>query len=96
MTPKTITASALIGLLGAASLMTTVSAHSVAEQVSLTEEQAVAIALAEVPGTFEEAELERDDGQLIYEIEILGADGIEMEVEISAETGEILEIEREG
>lgn len=96
MNTKTLTAGALIGLLGAASLMTTVSAHSLSTEASLSEAQAIEIALAAVPGTVEETELERDDGQLIYEIEILSADGTEMEVEISAETGEILEIEQEG
>lgn len=96
MNTKTLTAGALIGLLGAASLMTTVSAHGLSAQASLSEAQVIEIALAEMPGTVSETELERDDGQLIYEIEILTADGVEMEIEISAETGEILEIEKEG
>jgi uncharacterized membrane protein YkoI len=62
---------------------------------NLTEMQAVEIALAEVPGEVQETELEREDGVLVYEIEILTADGVEMEVEINADSGEILEIEAE-
>lgn len=62
---------------------------------ALTATQAIKIALAEVPGEVQEAELETEDGSQVYEIEILNAEGVEMEVEINAETGMILEIEVE-
>jgi uncharacterized membrane protein YkoI len=41
------------------------------------------------------AELERDGGRLVYDVEIRKADGILMEVEIDARSGNVLEIELE-
>ena len=40
-----------------------------------------------------EAELEDDDGELIYEIELLTDDGVVRELEIDARTGRVLEDE---
>ena len=61
----------------------------------LSEEQAVEIALLEVPGEVQEIELEKDGGLMVYEIEILDADGQEFEVEIAADTGDVIEVEAE-
>ncbi|MEK6903414.1 MAG: PepSY domain-containing protein [Nanoarchaeota archaeon] len=58
----------------------------------LTEEQAKAIALATVPGTVISVETERENGRLIYGFEIAAQNDV-AEVEIDAETGEVLEIE---
>ena len=63
------------------------------EAATVTETQAIEIALAEVPGEVTETELEHERGKLIYEVEIAAADGQEMEVEIDAQTGEVLEVE---
>ena len=60
----------------------------------ITEEQAIEIALGKVSGRVIEVETEREDGRLLYEIAIKDGSDI-TEVEIDAETGEILEIERE-
>lgn len=54
--------------------------------------QAIDIALQEFPGTIVELELEREDGRLIYEIEIENGE-MEAEIEIDAYTGEIIVIE---
>ena len=95
MDKKIITGGVLAGLVMAGGLAAAVSAQTVAAETGLTEEQVIAIALAEVPGEVQEVELEREDGMQIYEIEILSADGVEMEVEIAAATGDVLEIERD-
>lgn len=62
------------------------------KQTVISMEQAIAIAQKEFPGTVSEAELDEDDGRLIYEIEIEAKDE-EAEFEIDAMTGEILVIE---
>ena|GEM_PF-916777 len=60
----------------------------------ITMEKAIQIALNEFPGTVYEAELDREDGRLIYEIEIK-ANGEEADFDIDAFTGEIISIEIE-
>lgn len=60
----------------------------------LTMEEAIAIARKHATGTVKEAELEKDDGRLYYDIEI--RDGqYEYEIEIDAYTGEVLDFEQE-
>ncbi|MEM7470729.1 MAG: PepSY domain-containing protein [Pseudomonadota bacterium] len=96
MNTKVLTGGALTGLVFAGVIGSMVSAQTVADATGLTEDQAIEIALMEVPGEVTEVEKERDDGEQVYEIEILGADGIETEIKIAAQTGEILEVEVEG
>ena len=67
-----------------------------ATATGLTEEQIIEIALSEVPGEVQEVELEREDGMRVYEVEILAADGVEMELEIAADTGDVLKIKADG
>ncbi|WP_306455641.1 PepSY domain-containing protein [Stenotrophomonas sp. JAI102] len=54
-------------------------------------EQVVADALRRYPGKLIEVEL--DDGK--YEIEILGADGVVMELDYDAATGRLLKMEKD-
>ncbi|WP_108814344.1 PepSY domain-containing protein [Loktanella sp. Alg231-35] len=96
MKTKLIAGGALTGLVLAGGIAGMVSAQTVADATGLTEEQVIEIALMEVPGEVTDVEMERDDGQQVFEVEILGADGSEMEVYIAAETGEILEVAAEG
>ncbi len=49
----------------------------------------------EFTGKILEAELESEPGQIVYEIELLGNDGIVRELNIDARTGELLGVERE-
>lgn len=66
-------------------------------QAKITEEEAVKTALKKVPGAKEEdlrMKLERDDGRLIYEGDILYED-MEYEFEINADNGKIISWERE-
>ncbi|MBT8459328.1 MAG: PepSY domain-containing protein [Boseongicola sp.] len=94
MNTKLIAGGALTGLI-LAGVAGMVSAQSVASANGLTKEQAIEIALTEVPGQLIEVEREREDGIQIFEVEIRNAEGVEMELEIDAETGEILEVEAE-
>jgi uncharacterized membrane protein YkoI len=95
MSKTFITGGLVAGLLAIAGTAGFATMQANAETPTLTQAQAVEIALAKVPGEVQETELEREDGVQVYEIEILTADGVEMEVEINADSGEILEIEAE-
>lgn len=95
MNKKIIAGGALTGLVLSGALMGAVSAQTAATATGLTEEQAIEIALLEVPGDVTEVELENEDGTMIYEIEIMKADGQEFEVEIAADTGAVIEVEAE-
>ena len=50
--------------------------------------------MKEVPGKIKEAELEREDGKLIYSFDISTKEGIK-EVQIDALTGTVLKVEIE-
>lgn len=67
-------------------------------RATLPPDSAIKIALARVPGgTITEAELEEEDGRLIYsfEIKVAGKTG-EDEVQVDATTGQVLKQEHEG
>lgn len=53
------------------------------------------IALHTVPGEIIEIELDREDGRLIYEVDVLTRTGRLRQVEIDARTGQVLEVEDE-
>ncbi len=68
------------------------------KEAAITPEQATATALARVPGsTVKSAELEREDGTLVYsfDLAVAGKDGIE-EVLVDAATGKVVSVEHEG
>jgi len=96
MNTKLITAGALSGLVLAGGVAGMVSAQSAAEATGLTEDQIIEIALTEIPGEVLEVEMDDEDGVTIYEVEILDDDGVEFELILAADTGEILEVEEEG
>ncbi len=95
MEKKFIAGSALGALVIAGGIAGVVSAQTAARATGLTEAQIIEIALAEVPGEVQEVERERERGIIVYEVEILAEDGTEMELEIDAETGDILQVEAE-
>lgn len=66
-----------------------------AASATITLQQAVDKAVGNVPGTVVEAELEKHDGRVVYEIEIIDEQGKECEVLIDAKTGETLKIKRD-
>jgi len=47
------------------------------------------------PGRILGVELEREDGQIMYEVEILGEDGVVSEIYINARTGKVLSIKED-
>ncbi len=55
--------------------------------------EAIDIALGLVKGKLFALELDEDDGYLIYEMIVIGANGAVKEIELDAGTGEIIEIE---
>ena len=62
-------------------------------QAAVSMEQAITIALAEVPGKVTESEIEEEDGTLVWEVEVLGSDNNEYELKIDANDGRVLEKE---
>ena len=62
----------------------------------ITAEMAIAIAAAEVGGTFVEVEWTTERGRSVFEVEQRLADGTRVEVYVDAADGSVLEIEREG
>lgn len=95
MEKKFIAGGAITGLVLAAGLVGAVSAQTAAEATALTEEQAAEIALMEIAGEVQEIEVETEDGTTVFEVEILDADGVEFEIVLAADTGEVLEVENE-
>ena len=61
----------------------------------ITPEQAQAAALAQVPGTVKKVELENEDGNVVYGVEIKTADG-ESNVKVDAGDGRVLHVEKDG
>ena len=58
-------------------------------------DQAMKIALADMPGKIIEAEIEKDDGVVVWEIEIVNNQNQIYEYEIDANNGAILENKRD-
>ncbi|MGB7432787.1 MAG: PepSY domain-containing protein [Ahrensia sp.] len=89
---STLVAATLVtgGVVGYASAQTASTSAPV-----ITHEQAIEKALAQVDGEVQDVELERERGAQYYEVEIITADGAQMEVDVDAQTGDVLEIASE-
>ena len=61
---------------------------------TITPEQAKSAALAQVPGTVQKVELENEDGNVVYGIEIKTAGG-ERDVKVDAGNGSVLHVEKD-
>jgi uncharacterized membrane protein YkoI len=61
----------------------------------ITPEQAQAAALARVPGTVKKVELENEDGNVVYGVEIKTSNG-DSDVKVDAGDGRVLHIEHDG
>ena len=59
----------------------------------ITPEQAKSAALAQVSGTVKKVELENEDGNVVYGVEIKTADGGERDVKVDAGNGQVLHSE---
>jgi len=66
-----------------------------AKKAKISPEQARKIATDKVAGTIVEEELEREDGKLVYSIEIRDANQKVFDVEVDAKTGAIVNVEEE-
>ncbi|XRP96649.1 PepSY domain-containing protein [Methanocaldococcus sp. 16A] len=63
-----------------------------AKYAKISEEDAKSIALSKVPGKVVKVELENEDGNIVYGVEISTSNGIK-DVKVDAKNGEILKIE---
>lgn len=63
-----------------------------AKKTTITEQEAIDIALKQFSGSIKELDLDKDDGQLIYDIEVESSRG-EAEIEIDAYTGKVLVVD---
>ncbi|MFF0825456.1 PepSY domain-containing protein [Brevibacillus sp. NPDC003359] len=63
------------------------------QQVKISVEQAKKIALAKVNGNIKSIKLDEDDNQYVYEVEVKTAKGQEVDLEISATTGAVLDVD---
>lgn len=80
--------------IGYAGQSSTGTAQSPSKKAVITADQAVAAAKAEAGGTLHQVKLDREDGRLVYEVE-LRVQGQEVELEIDAYTGNILKVEKD-
>lgn len=58
-------------------------------------EQIIDLAVTVKQGQILETDLEHDDGRYVYELEILDSRGQVWEIELDAQTGELIELENE-
>ncbi len=65
------------------------------EKIKITVEQARKTALERVSGTIIEEEIEKENGKIVYSIEVKEANGKVFDVEVDAETGVIVKVEQE-
>ncbi|MGZ0051608.1 PepSY domain-containing protein [Brevibacillus gelatini] len=65
------------------------------EPMRITQEQARQIALQQVQGRVLHVELDTENGVLVYEFIILTDQNQVYEVEVNAETGKVMKVERE-
>ncbi len=63
------------------------------QQVKISVEQAKKIALAKVNGNIKSIKLDEDDNHYVYEVEVKTAKGEEVDLEISATTGAVLDVD---
>lgn len=68
------------------------SASSQKPAGTITKQQAINIALAKVPGTVEDVDIDHDNGKIVYEIEIDSNNGEDVDVKVSS-TGVILDVD---
>ncbi|WP_236785068.1 PepSY domain-containing protein [Alteribacter salitolerans] len=59
----------------------------------LSAEDAIEIAISQVPGTVVDVDLDTENGILVWEIEIVTPQGMKYEVDVDANTGNILKAE---
>lgn len=58
-------------------------------------DDAMTIALERIPGEVVKVELDTENGLLVYEVDIINMQGVKYEVEIDAQTGEVIKLKRD-
>ena len=58
-------------------------------------EDAISIAMSQIPGEVTKIELDTENGRLVYEVDIITRQGIEYDMEIDAESGRITKLKRD-
>lgn len=58
-------------------------------------DDAMSIALEQIPGEVVKVELDTENGILVYEVDIITMDSLKYEIEIDAQTGVIVKIKRD-
>lgn len=64
---------------------------ALAADAAVSEQQARDAALAEVPGTVARTHIEREDGRVVWDVEVTGDDGLRHELQIDATDATIVE-----
>ncbi|GAB4074785.1 hypothetical protein GCM10028778_22880 [Barrientosiimonas marina] len=62
-----------------------------AKEAAITEEEAINTALEEVPGKAIETDLDDEDGETVYEVDVKGEDGKMWDLDINAQNGDVLQ-----
>lgn len=103
MRPNSLTVFAL-AMLGSPTAVMTVADSALggehnkiemAATAKVTIDEAIKTASEKIAGKIIEAELERKHNRLVWEVEVLTAEGKVMEVHIDAETGAVIDVEEE-
>ncbi|WP_447972219.1 PepSY domain-containing protein [Nitrospira sp. Kam-Ns4a] len=88
-----------VTVIGALFLSLRLAGGALADEQSaplLDAQEVTRIVLAEFPrATIDEIELETEDGRLVYEVELITADGHERELHVDAKTGKMIKIKRD-
>ena len=58
-------------------------------------EDAISIAMTQIPGEVTKAELDTENGRLVFEVDIITWQGIEYDMDIDAQTGRITRLKRD-
>lgn len=70
------------------------SNKQLAEQAQITMDEAIKTAVAAVPGKAVEAQLGKEEGRTVYEIDIIDTNNKERTVYVDAQNGRMLRIEK--
>lgn len=65
------------------------------EAATVTQEEAERAALDVAPGTVHRTHIEREDGTVVWEVEVDGEDGRRTDVQVDAASGAVLEVDRD-
>ena len=66
-----------------------------ASMAQITMDKAVEIALRKIPGKAVEAEIEKEDGRAVYEIEIIDTTNTKRKVHVDARTGDVVKAKKD-